>query len=138
MSYIRELYKLFDLTPVLTNDEIEDDNNNIQANKIEKNEQNNYNLLEDIKDDVFEDINDDYINPTNFKTNRYNQITSINLPKNKKEEKSSIPESKRNNLLSLDIIKDIPKYSRIKTNRNDFYSNRSQEEDYNEIIKGFL
>jgi hypothetical protein len=138
MSYIRELYKLFDLTPVLTNDEIEDDNNNIQANKIEKNEQNNYNLLEDIKDDVFEDINDDYINPTNFKTNRYNQITSINLPKNIKEEKSSIPESKRNNLLSLDIIKDIPKYSRIKTNRNDFYSNRSQEEDYNEIIQDLL
>ena len=137
MSYIRELYKLFNLNSISTEDEIEDDKN-IKTNKIEKNEQNNYNLLEDIKDDVFNDINEDYINPNNFKTNRYSHITSINIPKNIKEEKEQIPEIKRNNRLSLDIIKDIPKYSRIKTNRNDCYYNRTQEEDYNEIIKDFL
>ena len=136
MSYIRELYKLFDLNSVSTEFEIENDNNNIEANKIENNEQNNCNLLEDIKDDIFDDINEDYINPNKFQSNRYSQITSINIPKNIREEKSSIPEMNRNNRLSLDIIKDIPKYSRIKTNRNDCY--RAQEEDYNEILKDFL
>ena len=75
--------------------------------------QNNYNLLEDIKDDLFDYINEDYINPINFKTIRYNQITSINISKNINEDKQEIPE-KKNNRLSLDIIKDIQKYSRIK------------------------
>lgn len=134
MSYIKELYKLFNLNSISTEDEIEEDNN-IQNIKTSKNDQNNYNLLEDIKDDVFNDINEDYINQNNFKTNRYSQVTSINLPKNTEEEKTEI---KSNNKISLDIIKDIPKYSRIKTNRNDCYYNRTQEEDYNEIIKDFL
>ena len=134
MSYIKELYKLFNLNSISTEDEIEEDNN-IQNIKTSKNDQNNFNLLEDIKDDVFNDINEDYINQNNFKTNRYSQVTSINLPKNMEEEKTEI---KSNNNISLDIIKDIPKYSRIKTNRNDCYYNRTQEEDYNEIIKDFL
>ena len=136
MSYIRELYKLFELDSNSTENEI-DDNDNITNIKEEKKDQANYNLLEDIKDDVFNDINEDYITPNNFKTNRnrYSQITSINLPKNIEEEK---PEIKNNNRISFDIIKDIPKYSRIKTNRNDCYYSRTQEEDYNEIIKDFL
>ena len=136
MSYIRELYKLFELNSNSTENEI-DDNDNITNIKEEKKDQANYNLLEDIKDDVFNDINEDYITPNNFKTNRnrYSQITSINLPKNIEEEK---PEIKNNNRISFDIIKDIPKYSRIKTNRNDCYYSRTQEEDYNEIIKDFL
>ena len=136
MSYIRELYKLFELDSNSTENEI-DDNDNITNIKEEKKDQVNYNLLEDIKDDVFNDINEDYITPNNFKTNRnrYSQITSINLPKNIEEEK---PEIKNNNRISFDIIKDIPKYSRIKTNRNDCYYSRTQEEDYNEIIKDFL
>ena len=136
MSYIRELYKLFELDSNSTENEI-DDNDNITNIKEEKKDQANYNLLEDIKDDVFNDINEDYITPNNFKTNRnrYSQITSINLPKNIEEEK---PEIKNNNRISFDIIKDIPKYSRIKTNRNDCYYNKTQEEDYSEIIKDFL
>ena len=103
MSYIRELYKLFNLNSISTEDEIEDDKN-IKTNKIEKNEQNNYNLLEDIKDDVFNDINEDYINPNNFKTNRYSQVTSINLPKNLEEEK-------------IKIINFLKKYN-LKNNKN--------------------
>ena len=136
MSYIRELYKLFELNSNSTENEI-DDNDNITNTKEEKKDQVNYNLLEDIKDDIFIDINEDYITPNNFKTNRnrYNQITSINLQENLEEEK---PEIKNNNRISLDIIKDIPKYSRIKTNRNDCYYNKTQEEDYSEIIKDFL
>ena len=134
MSYIRELYKLFDLNEISTENEI-DDNNNITNIKEEKKDQVNYSPLEDIKDDVFNDINEDYIAPNNFKTNRYSQITSLNLPKNIEDEK---PKIKNNNRISLDIIKDIPKYSRIKTNRNDCYYNRTQEEDYNEIIKDSL
>ena len=132
MSYIRELYKLFELDSNSTENEI-DDNDNITNIKEEKKDQVNYNLLEDIKDDVFNDINEDYITPNNFKTNRnrYSQITSINLPKNIEEEK---PEIKNNNRISFDIIKDIPKYSRIKTNRNDCYYSRTQEEDYNEVM----
>ena len=132
----RELYKLFELNSNSTENEI-DDNDNITNIKEEKKDQVNYNLLEDIKDDVFNDINEDYITPNNFKTNRnrYSQITSINLQKNIEEEK---PEIKNNNRISLDIIKDIPKYSRIKTNRNDYYYNKTQEEDYSEIIKDFL
>ena len=136
MSYIRELYKLFELNSNSTENEI-DDNDNITNTKEEKKDQVNYNLLEDIKDDIFNDINEDYITPNNFKTNRnrYNQITLINLQENLEEEK---PEIKNNNRISLDIIKDIPKYSRIKTNRNDCYYNKTQEEDYSEIIKDFL
>ena len=136
MSYIRELYKLFELNSNSTENEI-DDNDNITNTKEEKKDQVNYNLLEYIKDDIFNDINEDYITPNNFKTNRnrYNQITLINLQENLEEEK---PEIKNNNRISLDIIKDIPKYSRIKTNRNDCYYNKTQEEDYSEIIKDFL
>ena len=134
MSYIRELYKLFDLNSIQNENEL-DDNDKITNIKEEKKVQVNYNILEDIKDDVFSDINEDYITPNNFKTNRYSQITSINLPKNIKQEKAEI---KNNNRISLDILKDIPKYSRIKTNRNDCYYNRTQEEDYNEIIEDFL
>ena len=133
MSYIRELYKLFNLNSISTEDEIEDDYN-IKNLNIEKKEENNYNNLEDIKDDIFEDINEDYINPNNFKSNRYSQIASINLPQNLPEEKQEI----KNKKISLNIIKDIPKYSRIKTNRNDDFYNRNHEEDYNEIIKDFL
>ena len=131
MSSIRELYKLFNLNSISTGNEIEENN----AINIINKEKNNYNILEDIKDDIFDDINDSFINQNNIKTNRYSQITSINLPKDLKEEKPGI---KKNNRISLDTIKDIPKYSRIKTNRNDCYYNKRQEEDYNEIIKEFL
>ena len=137
MSYIRELYKLFDLNEISTENEI-DDNNKIADIKEEKKDQINYNLLDDIKDDEFNDINEDYITPNNFKTNRYNKITSINLPKNIDEEEKPEIKNINKNRISLDIIKDIPKYSRTKTNRNDCYYNRTQEEDYNEIIKDFL
>ena len=136
MSYIRHLYKLFKLKTISTEDEKEE-NNSINNINLETKEKINYNILEDIKDDVFDDINDDFINPNNFKTNRYSQITSINLPKNLQEDKQEIEEVKHNRI-SLDIIKDIPKYNRIKTNRNDCYYNKKQEEDYNEIIKDFL
>ena len=136
MSYIRQLYKLFNLNSISTEDEIEENNNNNSINQETK-EKTNYNILEDIKDDVFDDINEDFINPNNFKTNRYSQITSINLPQNLLEDKQET-EPVKNKRISLDIIKDIPKYNRIKTNRNDCYYTKRQEEDYNEIIKDFL
>ena len=53
------------------------------------------------------------------------------------EDKQEI-EPPKHNRISLDIIKDIPKYSRIKTNREECYYKRKNEEDYNEIIKDFL
>ena len=136
MSYIRQLYKLFNLNSISRKDEIEE-NNNINNINLETKEKISYNILEDLKDDVFDDINDDFLNPKNFKTNRYSQITSINLPKNLQEDKEET-EIEKDNRVSLDIIKDFPKYSRIKTNRNDGYYNKKQEEDYNEIIKDFL
>ena len=130
---IKELYKLFNLSSFSKEDNYDKNNNNNNFTQ-EKQDQNNYNLLEDIKDDVFNDINEDYINYHNdCKTNRYNSITSINLSSNIQENLNM----NKNSRISLDKIKDIPKYSRIKTNRNDYY-NRSQEEDYSEIIKDFL
>ena len=130
---IKELYKLFNLSS-FSKEENYNKNKNNNNLTLEKQEQNNYNLLEDIKDDVFNDINEDYINYHNdCKTNRYNSITSINLSSNIQDNFNM----NKNSRISLDKIKDIPKYSRIKSNRNDYY-NRNQEEDYSEIIKDFL
>jgi len=127
---IRELYKYFNenLTPEDDNDE---DNNNIMNEDIK--EDNNTNLLDEIKYNIFEDINDDYINPNDCMTNRFNCINSLKLPKI-----SENSEDKKTNKLSFDFIKDIPKSSRGKTNREENYFNRKQEEDCNEIIKDFL
>ena len=136
MSYIRKLCKLFNLEDDSTEEEKEE-NNSIHNINLETKEKIKTNNLEDIRDDDFDDINYDFINPNNCKTNRYNQITSINLPKNLQEDKQEI-EPPKHNRISLDIIKDIPKYSRIKTNRNECYYNEKPEEDYNEIIKDFL
>ena len=128
---IKELYKQFNLNSISTED-TEDTNQNILNS--EKKQQNNYTLMDqDLKDDIFDDIDDDFLNLKDYKTIRYKSITSFNLSKNLEEEQS---ETNNNNRISLGIIKDIPKYSRIKTNRNDIY--RYQEEDYNEIIKDFL
>jgi hypothetical protein len=125
---LKKLMKLFNFGSKAREDSHEKNNNNCIQ---EKKEQNNYNYLDDIKDDVFNDINEDYINYHDCKTNRYNSISSINISRN-------IPEGPKANRISLDKIKDIPKYSRIKTNRNEYYNNNNQEEDYNEIIKDFL
>ena len=128
---IKELYKQFNLNSISTED-TEDTNQNILNS--EKKQQNNYTLMDqDLKDDIFDDIDDDFLNLKDYNTIKYKLIISFNLSKNLEEEQS---ETNNNNRISLGIIKDIPKYSRIKTNRNDIY--RYQEEDYNEIIKDFL
>ena len=130
MSYIKELYKHFNLN-LFPNDEEENYNHN---NFIpEKKDENNF--IEE--EDIFNDINDEFINHKDCKTNRYNPITSFNFPKDLPEETDNY-EIKKCNKISLDIIKDIPKYSRIKTNREECYYKRKNEEDYNEIIKDFL
>ena len=130
---LKEIFKQFNLSSI-SSDDTDDKVSNILNE--ENKPQNEFNLREqEIKDDVFMDINDDYLNYNDCKTIRYNSLTSFNLPKNISEEQS---EKKKNNRISLGIIKDMPKYNRIKTNRNDTYFNRRNEEDYNEIIKDFL
>ena len=126
---LKQLIKLFNFGSRSKEDKHDKKNNNYIQ---EKKDQNNYNYLEDIKDDVFNDINEDYINYHDCKTNRYNSISSINIS-------SNIRDNGKNNRISLEKIKDIPKYSRIRTNRNEYYNNNNnQEEDYSEIIKDFL
>ena len=132
---IKELYKQFNLNSIST-EETDDANLNI-LNSDKKDPDDNDHIDEDIKEhilDDIDDIDDDYLNYKDYKTTRYNSITSFNFPKDLPEEKSEI----KNNRISLNIIKDIPKYNRLKTNRTDSYYNRNQEEDYNEIIKDFL
>ena len=132
---IKELYKHFNLNSISTE---ETDDVNLNSNK--KDPDDNDHIEQDIKENILDDIDDlddlddDYLNYKDYKTTRYNSITSFNLTKDLPEEKSEI----KNNRISLNIIKDIPKYNRLKTNRTDCYYNRNQEEDYNEIIKDLL